>query len=82
MEMLLVGAQEAGKLLGISRSQFLALDKAGRLGPECINLGSGVKNQCRRWKTADLQEWVESDCPSRRVWTERKKTLEGIKKRC
>lgn len=82
MDVFLVDAHEGGRLLGISRSQFLALDKAGRLGPECINLGSGVKNQCRRWKTADLQEWVESDCPSRRVWTERKKTLEGMANKC
>lgn len=69
----LVEPKEAGRLLGISRSQFLALDKDGRLGPQAVNLGYGAKRQCRRWNTDELSRWVSSGCPSRREWVEREK---------
>jgi len=73
IEPFMVDAKEAGRLLGISRTQFLALDKSGRLGPQCINLGNGSKNQCRRWKVIDLRQWADRNCPSRREWAERRK---------
>jgi hypothetical protein len=34
----LVEPKEAGRLLGISRSQFLAIDKSGRLSHQSVNL--------------------------------------------
>lgn len=69
----LVDAKEGGRLIGVSRSQFLALDKCGRLGPQSVNLGYGSQRQCRRWNTDELRNWVNSDCPTRREWTEKRK---------
>ena len=74
----LVDAKEAGRLIGVSRSQFLALDKCGRLGPQSVNLGYGVQRQCRRWNVNELRKWTEHRCPSRREWIEGEK----IKKIC
>jgi len=73
VEPFLVDAQEAGRLLGISRTQFLELVKSGRVGPESINLGCHAKRQFRRWKVAELRQWVNCGCPSHREWTERRK---------
>lgn len=69
----LVEPKEAGRLLGISRSQFLALDKSGRLGPQAVNLGYGSQRQCRRWITDELRRWVASGCPPRQEWTKKMK---------
>jgi len=66
-------AKEAGRLLGVSRTQFLALDKIGRLGPQCVNLGYGAKRQCRRWNTGELKQWAACNCPTRREWLIQKK---------
>jgi len=76
IEPFLVDAKEAGRLVGVSRPQFLALDKSGRIGPQSINLGNGCRNQCRRWKIAELRQWAAWSCPSRREWLERKETLQ------
>lgn len=72
----LVDAKEAGRLLGISRSQFLAIDKSGRLGPESVNLGYGSKRQCRRWSVKELHQWTEHGCPGRQEWQNRIKKKE------
>ncbi|MBA7614820.1 hypothetical protein ES703_22094 [subsurface metagenome] len=69
----LVEPKEAGRLLGISRSQFLAIDKSGRLGPQAVNLGYGSQRQCRRWNTCELRNWANSGCPTRQEWAEKMK---------
>lgn len=73
LDAFLVEPKEAGRLLGISRSQFLAIDKSGRLGPQAVNLGYGAKRQCRRWNTDELRNWVNGGCPTRQEWVEKKK---------
>lgn len=73
MDSFLVNAKEAGRLIGVSRSQFLVLDKSGRLGPQCVNLGYGARRQCRRWNTNELREWTDCGCPPRQEWMERRK---------
>jgi len=70
-ETFLVDAQEAGRLLSVSRTQFLSLDKSGRLGPVSVNLGYGAKRQCRRWRINELREWVEHGCTPRPEWLKR-----------
>ena len=60
---LLLDAEEASRMLGISRSNFYALLSSGRIGPEPINLGKRVL-----WKRTDLELWVENDCPNRQKW--------------
>lgn len=74
----LVDAKEAGRLLALSRSQFLSLDKCGRLGPQSINLGYGAKRQCRRWNVRELQRWIDAGCPNRQEWHQRTGLKEAI----
>jgi predicted DNA-binding transcriptional regulator AlpA len=63
IEPFLVDAEFAGRLIGVSRTHFLRLDRTGRLGPSCIKLG-----RCRRWSTSQLKEWMSSGRPSRRAY--------------
>lgn len=60
---LLVDAEGAAKLLGISKSGFLALHKTGKLGPEPIRWGR--KNL---WRVYALEIWVRCGCPPRWQW--------------
>jgi excisionase family DNA binding protein len=60
IEPLLISAEDAARLLGISRSKFYELYNSGRLGVLPIKLG-------RRslWRVSELREWVESGCKPR-----------------
>lgn len=60
---LLVGAEDAAKLLGVSKSDFCAFHKSGQLGPEPIRLG-----RRNLWRVYALERWVESCCPPRWKW--------------
>ena len=63
VEPLLVGAEAAGKLLGISRRHFTQLESAGQVGPMPVKLG-------RRsvWNYQEIKRWVAAGCPCRDVW--------------
>ena len=59
---LLVGAEDAAKLLGLSRRTFERLLGTGRI-PRPIRLG-----RRRLWRVAELQAWTDSDCPACERW--------------
>lgn len=61
---ILVDADDAAALLGVSRGHFLNMDRSGRLGPQPIKLG-----RCTRWSRAELERWAEVGCPTRSEWT-------------
>lgn len=73
IEPFLVDAKEAGRLIGVSRTHFLEMEKSGRVGPESINLSCSVQRRFKRWKLSDLRIWADCGCPSRREWEERRK---------
>lgn len=60
---LLIGANDAAKLLGIGRSLFYSLHSSGQLGPLPIRLGRRTL-----WRRDDLQAWVAARCPERTRW--------------
>jgi len=59
---LLLEADDAAGLLGVSRSAFYRLDLKG-LVPRPIRLG-----KLRRWSRLELRRWVEAGCPTRGRW--------------
>ena len=66
IEPILVNAVDAARSLGISRSQFLALESAGRV-PRKTRLGGSV-----RWSLQELRAWASAGCPSRDRWEDLK----------
>lgn len=68
IEPLLVRAEQAAKLLGISRSKFYSMHSAG-LVPMPIRLIDAP-----RWDVNELKNWIQNRCPSREVW---ERTMKG-----
>jgi len=64
---LLLDADDAAMLLGVSRSHFYALHSSGRLGPSPVRLGKRSL-----WRRDELEQWVLNDCPSRQQWIDLK----------
>ena len=60
---LLLDAEEAATLIGVSRAHLYALYSSGRLGPTPVRLGKRSL-----WRRDELESWVASDCPSRQQW--------------
>ena len=60
---LLLSAEDAATLLGISRSLFYSLHSAGKVGPLPIRL-----NRRTLWSRKELELWVDNDCPTRPQW--------------
>lgn len=61
---LLLRAEEAARLLAVSRSHFLAMHASGRLGPRPVKLGRAV-----RWRRLEVEAWCRAGCPSRHRWS-------------
>lgn len=59
---LAISAEEAAKLLGISKRHFASLHSQGRI-PKPINLGRSV-----RWSVSELREWLDAGAPERLRW--------------
>lgn len=59
---LLVSAEQAAQLCGVSRSTFLSWDSGG-LCPRSIRLGGRVL-----WSRISLERWSASGCPSRETF--------------
>ena len=74
IELLLLSAKEAAKLLGICRNHFYALHNNGRLGPLPIRLGRRTL-----WSRKELETWIAEECPARRQWQELKKIKHKVK---
>jgi len=59
VEPLLVGAEVAAKMCGVSKRYWLQLDNQGKI-PQPIHLGKR-----RLWGVEGLREWISKGCPSR-----------------
>ena len=59
---LLLGADEASRLLGIARSTFYRHHSAGRV-PLPVHLGGRTL-----WRREELIDWVRAGCPPRSRW--------------
>ena len=63
---LLVSAEVAAGLCGVSVRTWCRLDASGRV-PRPVLLGRKMK----RWQREDLVRWIEAGCPPRREWEAR-----------
>jgi excisionase family DNA binding protein len=65
---LLIDAKTMGKMLGVSRKTIYNMLADGRLGPQ------PVRKFGRRtlWSRVEVEEWVQSDCPSKEEWAQRR----------
>lgn len=59
---LLLTSDGLARLLKISKRGLMRLRSAGKL-PRPVQLGRLV-----RWRTAEIQEWVEAGCPDLATW--------------
>lgn len=59
---LMVGADKAAHMCGISRTLWYDLRNAGRL-PQPVRLGGRVL-----WRVEEIQQWMMAGCPSREKW--------------
>jgi predicted DNA-binding transcriptional regulator AlpA len=56
---LLLGADEAADLVGVSRSEFYRLDTTGQV-PSPVRFG-----KVKRWVRSILKRWADAGCPAR-----------------
>lgn len=61
-EPLLVDANDAAAMLGVSRSKLYKMKSSGQL-PLPVRFAGGV-----RWRVDELRAWVDSGCPSCERW--------------
>ena len=62
---LLLTAEQAAGLVGVSRSHWWSLHSAG-LVPLPVKLGRAT-----RWRRDEIVEWVAAGCPPRHEWNKR-----------
>ena len=62
---LLLTAEQAAALAGVSRSHWWSLHSAA-LVPMPIKLGRAT-----RWRRDELEQWVAAGCPPRHEWNQR-----------
>jgi len=61
---ILIDSKTTAKLLNVSyRTLFRLLDEKAM--PQPVALGSNIK----KWRLAEILEWVEADCPPQKHWT-------------
>lgn len=63
IEKLTVSTDDAAEMLSISKRQFQALEKVGKIGPAPIRWGGRVL-----WRVDDLREFVKRGMPGRAEW--------------
>lgn len=61
-EPILVGAELAGRLCGVSGRTWTRMAASGEI-PRPLRLG-----RLRRWSVDELRAWVAASCPSRERW--------------
>jgi len=62
-EPLLVCADIAAQMLGISKEYFRQLDRAGKVPASLQGFGKR-----RLWLVSELTAWCEAGCPARESW--------------
>ncbi|HRK30348.1 MAG TPA: hypothetical protein PLD59_04655 [Tepidisphaeraceae bacterium] len=69
-------AASAARLIGVSRSKFLAMDSAGHV-PSRVELGDG---RCPRWSRGELVAWLRAGAPTRVTWQQRRDlVMKGVR---
>jgi predicted DNA-binding transcriptional regulator AlpA len=63
---LLLAADQAAALCGVSPATWYRMSSAGRC-PAPVRLSRG----CVRWRAEELRDWVASGCPNRPEWEAR-----------
>lgn len=58
----LVTALEAAQILGIGTRTLWRRDASGGL-PQAVRIG-----RCKRWRRAELMDWIKEGCPPRHRW--------------
>ena len=58
----LVTADQASAMLGVSKAHFYRMHNAGRI-PLPVRLGGAV-----RWRRAELLAWIDAGMPNRQRW--------------
>lgn len=59
---LAVGAADAARMIGLSRSSWLGLVSSGR-APGAIRLGRRLV-----WRVGELSDWLKAGAPNRDAW--------------
>ena len=63
VEALLVSADQAASLCGVSPATWYRMAAGGRC-PAPVRLSRG----CVRWRVEELRTWITAGCPDRRTW--------------
>lgn len=61
---ILIDSKTTAKLLNISHRTLYRLLSEGAM-PEPVKVGGNMK----RWRVAEILEWVDSDCPRKKHWS-------------
>ncbi len=61
-DLVLLGAIDLARRLGVSVRTVRRLDAAGKL-PKPVRLGHSV-----RWRSDEIERWVVAGCPERATW--------------
>jgi predicted DNA-binding transcriptional regulator AlpA len=67
VEPLLLNADQAASLCGVSSATWYRMASSGRC-PAPLRLSAG----CVRWRVEELRDWIEAGCPPRREWEARR----------
>jgi len=66
---LLIDSAEVMRLLSIGKTRFNQIRQSGEFGPQPVPISTSGKLLFSR---KSLEAWVESGCPRRREWLQRK----------
>jgi predicted DNA-binding transcriptional regulator AlpA len=58
----LLTAKQLGLLLALSKRQIFRLHSCGKL-PRSLRIGGSI-----RWKSSDISDWQDMNCPDRRAF--------------
>ena len=63
---ILIDHRTTAKLLNVSQRTLYRLSSEGAI-PEPVKIAGNI--HMKRWRLAEILEWVESDCPPRKHWS-------------
>jgi predicted DNA-binding transcriptional regulator AlpA len=72
VEALLLTADQAAALCGVSAATWYRMASAGRC-PAPVRLSRG----CVRWRAEELRDWIKGGCPPRGEWEARRAAGNG-----
>ena len=66
-----IPASDLAQRLGVSLRHIRRMDAMGKL-PQPVRIGNSV-----RWVLSEIQEWLASGCPDRRLWQAKRGKTNG-----